>query len=777
MNNLKIAVAGNPNSGKTTLFNELTGSRQMVGNWPGVTVDRKSGTYSYAGHDFDIVDIPGIYALSAYSEDEKVARDYLISQDADLIVNIVDASNLERNLYLTTQLLELKIPLLIVLNKIDVARARHISINTDELSNRLGVPVIAVAATKKEGIKELKEAVHSYAEASSPSNTGLVFPAPIQEARKRIAEAVSELAQHYQVPADWLAIKLLEDDTELIARLNPEQQQILQKETTGLENELEEDVDIIIADTRYGFINWVTAECLKYNGKVGDNLTEKIDNIVLNRVLGIPIFLFLMYLTFMFTINVGGAFIDFFDIAAGAIFVDGVGELLSAVHAPDWIIGLIATGIGGGIQTVATFIPPIAFMFLALAILEGSGYMARAAFVMDRLMRMLGLPGKAFVPMLVGFGCNVPAIMATRTLETQRDRTLAIMMNPFMSCGARLPVYALFAAAFFPTGGQNMVFMLYLAGIGFAVLTGLVLKHTLLQGNITPFVMELPPYHVPTVKSVLLRTFDRLKSFMFKATRILIPMVALLALLNTLSVDGTIGHDDSNESLLSSVSRTITPIFAPMGISQENWPATVGIFTGVFAKEAVVGTLDAIYLQNETQQAAATEVAEDAEEAFNLTAALREAVATIPENLAAVRDTLTDPLGLNVGDTSSLDAAAEEQEVSVGTFGAMGHLFDGKVGAIAYLLFILMYFPCVAAMAAVYREVNSRWTIFVAVWTTGLAYVAATSFYQIATFAEHPLFSGAWLLGCTLFCIIVFMIMRAKGKERHNIGLAIPAKS
>ena len=434
MNNLKIAVAGNPNCGKTTLFNELTGARQMVGNWPGVTVDRKSGTYSYAGHDFDVVDIPGIYALSAYSEDEKVARDYLISKDADLIVNIVDASNLERNLYLTTQLLELKIPLLVVLNKMDVARARNIKIKINELSSRLGVPVIAVTATKKEGIKEFKEAVHSYAEASQPTNTGLVYPAPVQEAIVRIAETVADLAHYYKVPAQWLAIKLLEQDSELSARLTPEQQHVLQREETTLEQQLDEDVDIIIADTRYGFINWLTEECLKYEGKVGSNLTEKIDNVVLNRVLGIPIFLFLMYLTFMFTINIGGAFIDFFDIAAGAIFVDGVGELLTAIHAPDWIIGLIATGIGGGIQTVATFIPPIAFMFLALALLEGSGYMARAAFVMDRLMRMLGLPGKAFVPMLVGFGCNVPAIMATRTLETQRDRTLAIMMNPFMSC-------------------------------------------------------------------------------------------------------------------------------------------------------------------------------------------------------------------------------------------------------------------------------------------------------------------------------------------------------
>ncbi len=771
---LTIAVAGNPNCGKTTLFNELTGSRQMVGNWPGVTVDRKTGVYSFEGHDFELVDIPGIYALSAHSSDEKVARDYLLSNDYDLIVNIVDAANIERNLYLTTQLLEMRVPMIVVLNKMDVAKARQIRINTDELSNRLGVPVIPVAAAKRSGLTELKKAVHQAAEQNPISQADVVYPVEIQEAVTQLAEQVAPLASNQSLKADWLAMKLLEDDPEYLALLDLDQRADVEDLQAKVNLQLDEDADIAVADARYNFIHWLTQGAISHATKVTKTLTDKIDKIVLNRVLGLPIFLLMMYLTFMFTINVGGAFIDFFDIAAGAIFVDGMAELLTGFNAPGWLIGVVATGIGGGIQTLATFIPPIGFMFLALAVLEGSGYMARAAFVMDRFMRMLGLPGKSFVPLLVGFGCNVPAIMATRTLENQRDRTLTIMMNPFMSCGARLPVYALFAAAFFPVGGQNMVFLLYLAGIGFAVLTGLVLKHTLLKGNITPFVMELPPYHVPTVKSVLLRTWDRLKSFILKATRILVPMVALLALLNTMSVDGSIGHDDSKESLLASVSQTITPIFSPMGISQENWPATVGIFTGVFAKEAVVGTLDAIYLQNETKE----ELAAGSEEAatFSLSAALQEAVATIPENLAGVADTLTDPLGINIGDTSSADVAAEELAVSAGTFGAMGKLFDGKAGAIAYMLFILMYFPCVAAMAAVYRETNRRWTLFIAAWTTGLAYISASSFYQLATFAKHPTFSALWLLGSALFCLLVFLVMRALGKEKRVAGIAVPAK-
>ena len=568
-------------------------------------------------------------------------------------------------------------------------------------------------------------------------------------------------------------MKLLEDDAEYVALVAGELREELERHQRALVAHLGEDADIAMADARYGFINWLTTNVVTHSSKLSKTLTDKIDKVVLNRVLGLPIFLLMMYLTFMFTINLGGAFIDFFDIAAGAIFVDGMAELLSGFNAPAWLVGLLATGIGGGIQTVATFIPPIGFMFLALAFLEGSGYMARAAFVMDRFMRMLGLPGKSFVPLLVGFGCNVPAIMATRTLENQRDRTLTIMMNPFMSCGARLPVYALFAAAFFPVGGQNVVFLLYLAGIGFAVLTGLILKHTLLKGTITPFVMELPPYHVPTVKSVLLRTWDRLKSFLTKATRILVPMVALLALLNTMSLDGTIGHDDSKDSLLAALSRTVTPVFAPMGIEPDNWPATVGIFTGVFAKEAVVGTLDAIYLQNEAKEELA---AGGAAEAFSLSAALREAAGTIPENLAGVADTLSDPLGLSIGDTSSVDSAAAELAVSAGTFGAMGQLFDGKVGAIAYMLFILMYFPCVAAMAAVYRETNMRWTLFIAGWTTGLAYLSATAFYQAATFVRHPASSAAWLAGCLLVMALVVLVLRLLGRERHAAGVAVPVK-
>lgn len=423
-------------------------------------------------------------------------------------------------------------------------------------------------------------------------------------------------------------------------------------------------------------------------------------------------------------------------------------------------MAILAGGIGGGIQTMATFIPPIGFMFLFLSLLEDSGYMARAAFVMDRFMRLVGLPGKSFVPMLVGFGCNVPAIMATRILENERDRTLTIMMNPFMSCGARLPVYALFAAAFFPTGGQNLVFLLYLVGIGFAFITGLLLKSTVLKGGITPFVMELPPYHVPTIKAVFLSAFDRLKGFMFKAGQVLLPVVVVLSFLNSVGLDGTFGNEYSENSALSSIGKSITPILEPIGVTEANWPATVGVFTGIFAKEAVVGTLDALYGNMD-----ATTAGEEEEETPGFWGAIGDSFATIPANLAALAGTIADPLGLSVGEVGDKIAAADEQGVSVGTFGSMVALFGSKVAAFAYLLFILLYFPCCAAIAAVYRETNLKWALFSGFWTTFTAYFAAVIFYQTATIGQHMTSSMVWIVSMLSMFVAIILIMHRVGKK------------
>ncbi len=764
-----IGVVGNPNCGKTTLFNALTGAKQRVGNWPGVTVDRKSGEYNHEGKKIEVVDLPGIYSLSAASLDEEVARNYILSGEADLIVNIIDASNLERNLYLTVQLLEMQVPMVLALNMMDMAKEKQIEIDIALLSRRLGCPVVPLVASQGKGVKELKDEINRCAQAKLVSELQIMYPAEIQEAVDELIPLLRDTAFQGKMNPRYVAVKLLEGDEGITALASREALKKCDEHNKKIEARLEEETDILLADSRYSLINWLTQEAVKKGNRLGKTLSDKIDGIVLNRVLGIPIFLVAMYLMFMVTINIGNAFIDFFDIFAGTIFVDGFGELLSRVGAPEWLTALLAGGVGGAIQTLATFIPPIGFMFLCLCFLEDSGYMARAAFVMDRFMRTIGLPGKAFVPLLVGFGCNVPAIMATRTLENQRDRTLTIMMNPFMSCGARLPVYALFAAAFFPVGGQNLVFGLYLIGIGFAVVTGLVLKNTLLKGEITPFVMELPPYHMPTVKGVLLRAWDRLKTFMFRAGKVLVPIIVILSFLNSMGTDGSFGNEESDKSVLSTIGRSITPVFSPMGLTQENWPATVGIFTGLFAKETVVGTLDAMYTQ-----IGAAGAGEGEAESFDFWAGIGESFATIPVNLMGVADTLLDPLGISVGDVSTIESAAGELEVALGTFGAMATLFDGKVGAFAYLLFILLYFPCGAAISAIYRETNFRWTVFAGAWTTGLAYMAAVLFYQAATFSRNPVSSLMWIVViCALFLVVV-MIMRIMGGKEKGAFVGLP---
>ena len=765
-----IGVVGNPNCGKTTLFNALTGAKQRVGNWPGVTVERKIGHFQYQGTKFELVDLPGTYSLDVtnreLSLDEKIARDYVHEREADLIVNILDAANLERNLYLTSQLVEMRVPLLVVLNMMDVAKDKGMKIDADGLADRLGCPVLPLVASAGTGVDALKQALLEAVVAQPVPSARVPYGAVLEKAVSALEPKLAAVAEKHGDSSRWLAARLLEGD-DLARALAGDA--ISASELAAAAGGLADDVDILLADARYGFAHALVKETVKQVGAASRNLSDRIDRVMLNRALGIPIFLAVMYLMFMFTINIGGALIDFFDIFSGTIFVDGFAEILGGLGSPDWLTVGLANGIGGGIQVVATFIPVIAALFLFLSVLEDSGYMARAAFVMDRSMRAIGLPGKSFVPLIVGFGCTVPAIMATRTLENQRDRILTVLMAPFMSCGARLPVYALFAAAFFPVGGQNIVFGLYLIGIAAAVLTGFIMKTTLLQGESTPFVMELPPYHMPTLKGVLIRTWDRTKGFMFRAGRVIVPMVLVLNVLNTVGTDGSIGNEGSDKSLLAQIGRTIAPAFSPMGLDEENWPAAVGIFTGVLAKEAVVGTLDATY-----SALAAAEAGEAEEETpYSLMGGIAEAFATIPANLADALGAWSDPLGLGIGDVSDLETAAAEQEVTSGTFGAMVSRFDGTAGAFAYLLFILLYFPCVAAIAAVYRETTPGWTVFTALWTTGLGYVVATVYYQAAIFTRHPGTSLAWIGGMlAIFTFVVLMMRYRVSRDFAPVALA-----
>ncbi|MGL4666495.1 MAG: ferrous iron transport protein B, partial [Saezia sp.] len=592
------------------------------------------------------------------------------------------------------------------------------------------------------------------------------YPEALTKGIEAVIPPIRSMAEKKGLDVCWVALKALESDYLTLQMLDDKQQQSVHDARIEMEEALGDEIDIVTADARYTLIGNLVESIVTRTNLVSQSVSEKIDNVVLNRVLGIPIFLFVMYLMFLFTIVIGGLFNDFFEQIFAVFFVDGLGALLTFLGAPQWAKVIFADGMGGGIATVASFIPIIGCLFIFLSILEDSGYMSRAAFVMDRFMRFIGLPGKSFVPLIVGFGCNVPAVMATRTLENHRDRLMTIAMAPFMSCGARLPIFALFAIAFFPVGGggQNIVFLLYLMGIAAAILTGLALKYTLLPGKGAPFVMELPPYHIPTLRGVFRHMWENLKGFIFRAGKVIVPMVMVINVINSIGVDGSFGHNDTEESVLSSIGKTIAPAFKPMGLTEENWPASVGIFTGLLAKEAVVGTLNALYEQEaQAQQGASAE--SDEEGAFDLWAGIVAAYQNIPDKIAELKDNVLDPLGMN--------AAAEDEAVQANPKEIMVSMFKTKTAAFSYLILGLLYFPCFAVIGVVAREAGRRWALFVAVWTSVFAYCASVLFYQIATFAEHPSYSASWIIGIVVFAAVgLYLLRRVGGANSTAIATA-----
>ncbi len=751
--NYQILTVGNPNSGKTTLFNGLTGAKQIVFNWAGVTIEKKTAKYTQSGDDFLLTDLPGIYALDSGNDgnsiDESIASRAVLTHPADLIINVVDATCLERSLYMTLQLRELGRPMVVVLNKMDALKRERQTINIKVLERELGCPVFAISANNKSQVQAFKERLHkALVQGVALDELELNYGNEFEQAIVQIEYMFTSQAE---VASRSLAIRALENDLLVLNSLaQPEREKVVAERT-----QLELDVDLIVADVKYTYLHSLTTKVRKTEGKLSHNFTEKVDRVILNKWVGVPFFFVVMYLMFMFSINVGSAFIDFFDIGVGALLVDG-GHYLLDDHLPVWLVTLVADGLGGGIQTVATFIPVIACLYLFLAVLESSGYMSRAAFVLDKVMQKIGLPGKAFVPLVLGFGCNVPAIMATRTLDQERERKLAASMAPFMSCGARLPVYALFAAAFFPESGQNIVFMLYILGIVAAVFTGVVLKRTLYPGSSDSLVMEMPDYELPTMQNVMIKTWQKLKRFVLGAGKTIVIVVALLSFLNSVGTDGSFGNEDSENSVLSKVSQVITPIFSPMGIEEDNWPATVGIITGIFAKEAVVGTLNNLYAPSEGANAE-----------YDLVASLEEAVMSIPENLMGM--SYSDPLGLEVGDLTDSAAVAEEQEVNSSIFGNLKDHFITGNAAFAYLIFILLYTPCVAAMGAYVREFGDKYARFIAVWTMGLAYGSSTLYYQATHFSLHPVSSAAWISGIVFCSFATYRLLKLKGKQQQTL--------
>ena len=706
---LTLALVGNPNCGKTTLFNALTGANQQVGNWSGVTVSAKKGAFLHQQRMIQLIDLPGIYSLISHpdaSSDEKATWQALNNEQYDAILYVLDAHHFERSLYLALQCLELGKPMIIALNRVDMAEKQGISLCPLILSRMLRVPVVSICARQNTGFTALVEQLYQ-------------IPARYTEQSiQYLPESVLTLWELHkqQWPTSCLATFLHE--LESTSRMLPE----------------EIEADILLAQSRYGFIADIKQQvCQRIAPRrsMVKQMSSSIDKWICHRVTGVPLFFMVMYALFFFAINIGGVFQSGIEILLDALLVQAPAQFFAATALPPWLQNVLTNGIGKGVVTVLTFVPVLAAMFFALGFLQESGYMSRAAFVIDRVMRSIGLPGKSFVPMIVGFGCNVPAVLGTRALDHRRERILTVMMSPFMSCGARLAIFTVFVSVFFPVGGENIIFLLYMIGISMAVLTGLLLKNTLLKGPATPFILDMPDYQLPHMPSLLKQAAKKTRRFVKDAIKWIVPVCILLTLANTVKVG------DTNESLLEQSAKMVTPIFAPMGITEDNWPATVGLFTGVMAKEVVIGSLNTLYAPQP----------EIASESFSLLEAARASKDAVVESAKQLVVASKNPMMAKAATTAPLDQHVHS---------IMQQKFASQTAAFAYLLFVLLYVPCVSVMAAMAKEVSQRWTWFSVVWTTTLAYSTGVLFYQVANFSAQPSSAVIWI-GSVCAVILLFI--------------------
>ena len=587
-----IALAGNPNSGKTSLFNILAKTRQHVGNWPGVTVEKKEGTVTHKGQTHTVVDLPGTYSLGAYSEDEIVARNFILQDNPDVVINVLDATNIERNMYLTVQMMEMGANMILALNMMDEANARGIKINTKKLSEKMGLPIVETIATKSQGIEALMDtAVAATGKASAPTilDYGPVINKEI-DALKRLLNPYEDKLDY---PVHWVAIKLLENDTYIMDqvkdKLPPSIIEAAQKSIASVEEEIGFEPEMGIVDKRYTYISEVLKGCFERPSEELVTRSDKIDKIVTHKYLGLPIFALMMLALYQITFVVGAGLQEVME-----GWFEGIGEFatvaLENVGANELIAGFISDGVINGVGAVVTFLPLIMVMYFLIGLMEDSGYMARAAYVMDKIMRALGLHGKTFVSMILGSGCNVPAIMSTRTLDSKKDRMIAILINPFVSCGAKIPVYALFIAAFFDSYQGLILFGLYAFGIMIALISGMIFSKVLFKGEVSYFIMELPPYRMPSIKNVSLLMWEKASSFLTRAGKVIFPMVIVLWVLSIFPAGV---EQYSDESFLGIIGGIFAPIFKPAGFG--TWQAGVSLVTGVVAKEAVISTMGMVY--------------------------------------------------------------------------------------------------------------------------------------------------------------------------------------
>ena len=696
---IKIALAGNPNCGKTTLFNALTGSNQFVGNWPGVTVEKKEGKLK--GHkDVTIMDLPGIYSLSPYTLEEVVARNYLINERPDAILNIVDGTNIERNLYLSTQIMELGIPVIMAVNMMDIVEKNGDKIHIDKLAKKLGCEVVTISALKGTGIKEAADKAVQIAQKKGAA-------VPVHEFDKDVEAVIRTVESKFgndivNEQKRFFAIKLLEKDDKITEQMKSVPD--VSAEIKQLEDKFDDDTESIITNERYVYISSIIGDCITKNKKNAMTTSDKIDRIVTNRWLALPIFAVVMWIVYYVSVSTVGTIVTDWtnDVLFGEIIPPAIENLLNAIHCADWLQGLILDGIVAGVGAVLGFVPQMLVLFLFLAFLESCGYMARVAFIMDRIFRKFGLSGKSFIPMLIGSGCGVPGIMASRTIENDRDRKMTIMTTTFVPCGAKLPIIALIAGALF-NGASWVAPSAYFVGIAAIICSGIILKKTkLFAGDPAPFVMELPAYHWPTVSSVLRSMWERGWSFIKKAgTIILMSTIVLWFLMNFGWVDGSFGMleaEQLNDSILASIGSVIAPLFAPLGWG--DWKMAVAAVTGLIAKENVVGTFGVLF--------GFGEVAEDGQEIW----------------------------GQLAGSLST-------------------------VAAYSFLVFNLLCAPCFAAMGAIKREMNNAKWFWTAIgYQTLLAYVVSLCIYQIGNLFLGGSFGIGTVVAVLLVIGFVYLLVR-----------------
>ena len=744
-----IALAGNPNVGKSTIFNILTGSRQHVGNWPGKTVEKKEGRLNIGDEEILIVDLPGTYSLTAYSVEEIITRDFIINEQPSAVITVLDASNLERNLYLVAQIMELGVPVIVDLNMTDVAKSRGLKIDAQLLSQRLGgVPVIETVGNRNSGLEQLKQAITqiSLNPPKSLSETRFDGVLGSEIAALETLIAANE-AFNNKYSSHWLASKLLEDDPNVLAVIEAAGALELLDAASAAQERIEdatgEDAETLIVDRRYAFIGSVTADVLKRPSVSVQTTSDKIDAVVTHRIWGLPIFLLMMWIVFQFTANVSAPYLDWVDgFINETVYGWGV-TLMGAVGlGGTWIASLLTDGIIAGVGGVLVFVPVLLSLYFALAVLEDSGYMARAAFVMDRVMRWMGLHGKSFLPMIVGFGCTVPAVYATRTLENEKDRKLTGFLATFMSCGARLPVYVVIGAAFFGSLSGNLIFAMYLVGIAVALAVGFTFKHTVYKGQPpAPFVMELPPYRAPRVADVLRQMWSRTKGFLKKAGTIILGVSIALWLLMAIPVgdNGSFNDVAPEDSLFGVVSGTVAPVFAPAGFA--SWEAAGSLVTGILAKEVVVGTMNQIYVGSADVAEEESPPTTFLQDVGDVVVSFGEAgLLTIQEIVNIIPRTVNLVPGVAIPEANFLGTVEEEEDTSdlqtalVASFSqSAGSTAAGTIAAVAFCVFVLLYTPCMVATAAMRQEFGNRWMWAQVFFTFALAWVMAVLVFQIGT--------------------------------------------